>query len=559
MASGTAVRVLLALLCAGLGGAGLWRASRINPDGSSPSAKYLRTICVAGCVWYSAAWLVIAAIRFKYPYELEWIGGELHDHCMRVLNSQPLYVPPSSSWFPYEYQPVYFWVCAILMKLTHNETYEPMRMVSIVSTILSAAILFAWTRSLILRSLFVRDRTVAAGIVWPALAVGILFAGYRFSSAWFDTEHLDMLFTLFLLAGGYLLQCAEDARTSSSAPGKKQKIWQLTPFEFTLLAGIVFELAFFTKQQGAIFILACGAALAWRRSKANLAAFAAVTCGMSATGIYVLNHATHGWYGYYCFRVPFSNGIKLNLAANFFLADMPLYAPAIAVIGLAILYRMRAATREGSSGTASTDEGHIFSSDAVFAAMLIAALAAGLLSRAHWGGAENVLIAAYILLGEGAAVAAGRWEIRNRGAAKWLYMLCAAQLVVLAYRPDLQVPHRSNFAAGAAYHALIDSLQREGEVLCIDHGGFTTPAHFQIMALMDVIGAEKRLPQPVQAGLDVHRYAAIVTDAPPEKSGPLSALAKAYPNVTRIGITDTWVVTGFPTPSKLRPVYVMRR
>ncbi len=283
MAAGTLIRVALALLCSVIGTVGFRRSCSSDAVKISPPTS-LRIICLVGCAWYTAAWLVIAALRYKYPFELEWIGGELHDHCMRVLNSQPLYVPPSSSWFPYEYQPVYFWVCAILMKLTHNVSYEPMRMVSIVSTLGSAALLFVWVKSRIICSRFDQSRSAIERNIWPALAVGILFAGYRFTGAWYDAEHLDMLFTLLLLAGGYLLQCAEDAHAKPSDPGR-QRAWNLTPFEYTLLSGVAFELAFFTKQQCAIFILACFAVLAWRRSKANLITFAAITCGLTATGI----------------------------------------------------------------------------------------------------------------------------------------------------------------------------------------------------------------------------------------------------------------------------------
>jgi hypothetical protein len=79
------------------------------------------------------------------------------------------------------------------------------------------------------------------------------------------------------------------------------------------------------------------------------------------------------------------------------------------------------------------------------------------------------------------------------------------------------------------------------------------------MALIDVIGTEKKLPKTIENALKYHRYAAIVTDAKPETTGIFAAFPAAYPNITRVGITGTWVVTGFPTPSPTRPVYVMRR
>lgn len=555
MAAGTLIRVAAAVLSGAIGAAGLWRSTGKAGKLSDVSvvAGRLRMLCLLACAVFAVMWLVIAALRYRYPYELEWIGGGMLDHCLRVIHGQPLYVPPGSGWFPYEYQPVYFWISAILMKWTHDTSFGSMRLVSIASTLGSTALLFAWTRSLISRPNPETPGKLTAS--WAAIAAGIFLASYRFTGAWYDAERLDMLFLLFTLAGGFLLNCAEDARSRPMQKGRQQ-IWQLTSFEYTLLSGISFALAFFTKQMGVLFILGCMAALMYLRSKANLATFSLVTVGLGITGVYVLNHATHNWYSYYCFRVPLSNGIRLNLLAQFFFSDMALYAPLIAILTVGI---RSARTRKRTDEPALRHDRVAHTGDAIFVAMVMAALATSVLSRAHWGGAENVLIPAYALTAAAACAAAGRWERRDEVTGAWLYLLCASQLIVVAYRPDLQVPKAANYQAGEAYTSLISGLQREGEVLCLEHGALTSKPHFQIMALIDVVGTEKRLPEAIQTALNLHRYAAVVMDAPPETTGYLAAITRAYPNVTRIGITGSWVVTGFLTPSPTRAVYVLRR
>src|SRR5579862_4770311 len=114
---GMLVRVVLACILAAVCGAGLLRSYRdkssIKNADDAQNALWpnrLRIVCLGICGFWSVVWLIIAAFRLRYPYEVEWIGGAMRDHCMRIVNKQPLYVPPGSGWFPYEYPPVYFWV-----------------------------------------------------------------------------------------------------------------------------------------------------------------------------------------------------------------------------------------------------------------------------------------------------------------------------------------------------------------------------------------------------------------------------------------------------------------
>jgi hypothetical protein len=476
----------------------------------------------------------------NYPYELEWIGGGMRDHTARVLAGRPLYVAPGAGWFPYEYPPLYFYVSALVVRLTGSSIYCGMRIVSILSTLGCAALIVIWTRQLIgsqhqtspavIREpgLPNHDGDTKPPLLWPLLAAGLFLSAYRLTGAWYDVERLDMLFLFLSLLGIVWL----DAGPRWSVP-----------------SAIAFALAFFTKQQAVLFIFGGIGALAYRREWRGLRMFAVVclvACLVPAT---LLNARTHGWFAYYCFHIPLANGIQGQLARQFVLGDLPLYAPMIALVAICLARGTRVGTAPARAA----------SCDAVLIGMTLMGLLGSLLSRAHWGGDQNVLIAGYLFLGIAGCVTAGRYEREHPVAAAPLYCLVLAQLLTGVYRPDAQLPSAANRAAGLRHLEAVRQLEREGEVLCLDHGGQTAQAHFQTMALLDVVNADKRLPEPLTTALKAHRYSAILTDVIPSPSSVLGqVLDTTYAPTERLNLNATWTVTGYPTPGPTRPVWIMR-
>jgi len=536
-----AARLIWAAVTALLGGALLWRRLRTaSSDRWELQLSWiLRAVTVALCLFWAAVWLGLAWVRLRFPFELEWIGGAMRDHCLQVLQGKPLYVPPGAGWFPYEYPPLYFWVCALLMRFL-GASFVPMRLVSILSTLGCVGLTVAWVRRKIGNGREAAEakepggREYRPGSAWGWIAAGVFLATYRFTGAWYDAERLDMLFLFLSLLGVYWLELAtEDARRSVM---------------FGALSALAFGLAFLTKQQAVLFLAAGAAALAWRRDGKTLVTFLFVALVVCIGSVQALNRATDGWFGYYCFHVPLSNGIQLPLARMFLVEDLPLYLPLIALLALVAVWQWRPQGQEGA------ERGR----DAVLIAMTAAGVLGSLLSRAHWGGAENVLMTAYLFIAAAASVVAGRLEARAEMPSWPLYVLALAQLLTLTYRPDQQLPRTANRAAGEAYQAAIRRLEREGEVLCLDHGGLTATPHFQIMGLLDVMHTEKRLPPGLIEALHAHRYAAIVTDAKPEGGDVFGEVRKEYDVSECLHMTQPWVITGFLTPGPDRPVWVLR-
>ena len=595
-------RLAFAVISAVCSGAWLLRA--IAPRAAEPSTtdeipdqarsypvqrqtRWLQVAVLGWCGLWALIWVGIALARLRYPFELEWNGGAMRDHCERILAGRPLYVAPGPDWFPYEYPPLYFWVSALFMRLLHDGSFAPMRLVSILSTFGCCTALILWVR---------RAVPGRGGKTWGLIAAGIFLATYRFTGAWYDIERLDMLFLFLSLLGGYWLMRADGVSGQGRAtdhrgaarPEGADGIQQHASFNFgeadggtqsgqarffyIALSALAFWLAFLTKQQAVLFLFGSGAALAWHRQWMQLALFAALSAVLCLGSVAILDRTTAGWFSYYCFHVPLANGIRLNLAAQFFLTDLPLYAPLIALIAV-VKIRVFGVWRSGmrppdsaQSGlpageTASNPAAHLIPNTEYRTpamAWCAMALLGSLLSRAHWGGDQNVLMAGFLgIILVGCMLAAKVQERMPRIAAP-LYGLILMQMLTLVYRPDAQIPTAANRAAGERYAASVRKLEQEGEVLCLDHGAVTTPRHFQLMALMDVIGTEKRLPPQLLEALRSHRYAAILTDARPQSGGALDELTRDYQPTECLQIDTPWIATGFPTPGPGRQVWVLR-
>lgn len=549
MSGGMTLRLAGAVLAALLGLL-WWKVSESRRPSSDTdfaaranrTALLLRNTVLLLSAFWAAAWLAIALLRLRYPYELEWIGGAMRDHCERVLTGKPLYVPPGPDWFPYEYPPLYFWTSAMLMRCTGGLSFAAMRLVSILSTLGCVWLLFLWVRECLQRQ-FPEKQKDGGEIRWGLIAGGVFLATYRFTGAWYDAERLDMLFLVLSLLGVYGLQKAVFAGDAKAAP-------------FAALSAIAFGLAFLTKQQAILFVFGGLMALTWSRQFRLLAVFglSSLLC-MAVPGL-ALNRATGGWFGYYCFKVPLANGIQMHLARQYVLGDLPLYAPILALLLIGVFSgRMR---RGAELSKAEEQTFTPLQNQAVLVCMTLMGVLGSLLSRAHWGGDQNVLIAGFLFLCAAGGVAAGTLERQAPGRSAPLYALVLAQFLILFYRPDLQLPKAVHIAAGQAYADHIHQLEREGEVLCLDHGGQTSPRHFQIMGLLDVIGTEKGLPPSLTSALRAHRYAAIVMDARPQAEGVWTEFLRDYAPAECWNITQAWVVTGYPTPNAERRVWVLR-
>src|SRR4051812_20210468 len=110
------------------------------------SMCWLRTLLALGSLGYLGLYLFIAARRVSYPYALEWMEGGTLQHVLRVLEGKRLYVEPTLAFTPFIYTPLYYWVCAPVVRI-FGTGLPALRAVSVAASLSLLALLFATVRT----------------------------------------------------------------------------------------------------------------------------------------------------------------------------------------------------------------------------------------------------------------------------------------------------------------------------------------------------------------------------------------------------------------------------
>lgn len=440
----------------------------------APRSGWLVAIAVAGGA-YVVLYLVLALLRWRYPYELEWMEGGMVGQVAQLRSGAALYGPPSLTFTPYLYTPLYD-VVAGAASLISGLGFSTLRFVSIAA---SLAMLVGAGR---LAALDARDRVVA-GVV----AAGFLAATYRIGGAWFDLAREDSLALALLLWG---LVVARRSATVRSA----------------LLAGVLLAGAVMTKQVALLPAAAVAAFLLLaRRPRPVVVTYIGTLAVLVGGSTLVLQVATGGWYGYYTLALPSRHELVSSQWVGFFTGDLLRPLPVAVVLGAVALAVLR---RDRSEGFWF----HLL----VGGAIVLAAYSA----RLHSGGYDNVVIPAYAELAVLFALGADallRQPRRLVGAAVGL--ACLAQLIALRYDVGAQLPdgarQRGGDAAVAALASLPQPVYLPGHPWYLRLAGL--PLNAQSAAIEDVLrggGSESdALRKQLQDAIEQQRFGSIVVDS----------------------------------------------
>lgn len=244
----------------------------------------LVSIALAGVYAY------VAISRITYPYILEFTEDSLLMQALRVASGQPAFVPPSASYVPQSYMPLFTWLGGQLFKLT-GPGLAPLRLLSTVATV-ATAILIGWITKRESRS-------------WVLALVGasLYLSGYRIVGGWTELARVDSLMVLLLTAG-----------TATAL------YWWQTQAGL-LMSGILLALALLTKQQAvAIGLVMAGFLLVTvgRRAWWFVASYVLV----AGIPTLVLQIRSQGWFLTYmgnAFASPLDwRRIPLTLGVEFF-------------------------------------------------------------------------------------------------------------------------------------------------------------------------------------------------------------------------------------------------
>jgi hypothetical protein len=444
------------------------------------AARLARLAALAASAWAALACVYVMLARAGYRGELEWMTGSILDHVERVRAGEPVYTAPDARWIPFLYPPLYYRLAAAISRAVPIAL--ACRGLSIAATFAQAACVARLARRL------------GADRFWTAIAVGAFFAAFRELDYWYDLERPDSLVVAMLLAGAVVLVDVSGVIGAA-------------------IAGFVVGAAFFAKQPALLFLAAGAGALVVRRERARAVTFAVTGAGVVATGALVLQRATVGWFSYYVWTMPRAHGVGWGLLPDFVVKDLPLAWLFVAATAFFVLRWCRRRDRD----------------DAVFVTFLAAAFVASASSRIHVGGWANVLMFWTSFAAVAIGVAGARLEAlaraavdpRRRAGAVLVPLAVALQVATLAYRPSRLVPTAADGARFDAVAAAIRDLERDGEVVVFGHGHLTTPAHFHIASLIDVVTVEGRVPDEVARPFRDRRFAAIVLDSPDDLAIPL--------------------------------------
>jgi hypothetical protein len=428
-----------------------------------------------------AAYLWVALHRVTYPFELDWMEGGSVELAARVLSGHSLYAAPSLTFVGWTYPPLYYWLTAVVAKLT-GIGFVPLRLVSLGASLVAMRVLAV----IVVRE--TGDRI--AGVI----AAGLFAATFRISGAWFDTGRVDSLFlalTLIALACG---------RRASGVRGG-------------IALGVLVFLAFLTKQTALVALAPGLAYLAVARWRVGIPALVTLLALLAASTA-VLDATTHGWYRYYVFSELAHQPWARQVWIGFWRQDIlrrqwPLVI--LLVAGVVTLARrggihpaLRSATTYWAVGAAG---------------LVVSAW----MSRLHTGGYANVLMPAYAAMALLAGLTYGTLLGRrpNRGVPLVLLAGLLLQLGLLAYPLAAQIPTAADRVAGAQLIARLRTLR--GPVLVPRHPWYATIAGKGAFAQSEAIGDVLRSRTPsvvfalrgaLRCALDADHVQAVVLDGP---------------------------------------------
>lgn len=434
----------------------------------------LQTVVAAGAVALLVELLVIFVQRLVYPFEIEWMEGGTVAHLQILRAGEPLYREPSLAFTPYLYPPFYYYVSGAVARVVGIGLFAP-RLVSVCSTIGSMVLVGRLVRA-------EGGRPIAVLVALSFFAVSFQRSGY-----FMDLARVDSFFLFLTLLGLYTLRMGQGTRSA-------------------ILAGLIFSLAFFTKQTG---LLLGGAILAGALPSMRRRAIAAGgSFAISAiVAVLVNDWLTAGWFRYYVFTVPGAHPLRWSAWWDFLRGTAWEPLPVVLLFALAAFVTGAFRERRGW----------------MYAGLCAGAFVGGYSSLMKQNGFINGimpwLVSLSLVAGMGMEMAARAAESQRR----WFHLalgVVVIQWVVVQYSPRQQVPSKRDYRAGAA---MIERLRRQpGPVLALSAGWYTNMAgHPEMtahtMALVDVFDQKDpartaKLAGEIRDAIKSHRYATIVTD-----------------------------------------------
>lgn len=430
--------------------------------------------------------------RLMYPYELDWIEGEIMCHVVRLLQGLTMYPPPSYEFVAEMYPPVYYIMTAAAAKLLGTGMLAG-RTVSVCACLLLIALIYR-----------VCVRETGERVV-ALICSGFFISLYHVHGPWYDLARVDMLFFAFIFSGVVALSYRRNTARSIIA------------------AAVLFVLGCFTKQNGIVYLGAASLYLIVAdRRKGYL--FIGLCAVLLIVPFVVMNASTDGWFGRYTLfnligykdnlgdALPtLYHGIirdiqeKLPAEIRYELCfKLPVFSTFMAAF---VVYRI-VSIRNLTTIT-------------LWDFMAAAGVCVYALVRPHPGSEKNDLINitlwGCVLLARGMHALSALSTRRLMGSARTTALaLIALQLVLLVYDPREDLPYPGSQAKGDAFIKMVKEIP--GEVYIPYHSFYGVLAGKQMVFNAGAFWGFQLLspgtytPADIIEKINAHYFAAIIID-----------------------------------------------
>jgi hypothetical protein len=404
--------------------------------------------------FYLALLLVLVLIRLFYPYELEWIEGAYVNESIWVASGRFPYTSPTLSYLPTSKTPFYFYVAGLAMKLLDNNSFFAPRLVSILATFGTIAIIF-----ILVSEGFQHPK-------WGFVAAGLYAATFQLAGSWMDLAKTDSLCFLLIILGFWLGISSRNA-------------W------LQVLSGVIFVLAFFTKQIALpIFLVMAPLSILFSKGRSWIQWTIAAILGGSL--FWWMDFYSQGWFSFYAFQTSVRH-TKVADLLHFWKELLPTMLPALLLVfmfGISILYKTRLRLGQWPEKQwrfLGFGLGLVLASWSIFLkvwtyknGLMPAALGLALLSGSS-----------VIYFIEQDQISPSRWSKRAVSAS---YILIFFQFILLFYNPSEQLPSAPDRKAGDLFINRIRDLP--GQVWIVNHSAYTSmvdkPTFFHNASYSDV-------------------------------------------------------------------------
>jgi len=241
-------------------------------------------ICVAAIgligVYFLALWVNNITHRLFFPFPIEFLENAIFFHALRIYEGTPLYIDPNDGFAALIYTPGYFYLLAILFKIS-GPTIVMGRVISLICTISITGLLTAFSIKRLRFPLMIVPPVVYFSFMYAH------FAGYQ------DLGRVDPLMVLIILAGLFLIG---DGKT-----GMKR-----------VLAGtIIVTLACYVKQPALAYLPFVYLFIIIGNRKTGIIAM--IASAVVLLGIFLAaNAATDGWFAFYTLKAPMAHTVSWN-------------------------------------------------------------------------------------------------------------------------------------------------------------------------------------------------------------------------------------------------------